>query len=340
MSPIHSVALSLFLFANATPETTREPDAYMRKVGFSDAELADMEAGKGVCRVLIEKDDNDASIVGVVKINARPEALVDGIRRIETFKKGELVLQVGRFGAPPRFEDLRTLSFDGQDLDDLSKCKVGDCDVQVPISVMEVAKKVDWKAPDASLRATELVKQAIVQLVEAYLERGSSAMAVYNNNDTPESVAAEFAKILQNSPNLARYNPELFQYLLDFPKGAPPNTETFLYWSKERVRRPVISVAQVFIHKVNQGAGTGYYIAIKHIYNSHYFLANTEFLTLVPTQGAKGFYLVHAMRARIDPPRKLRGLLLGKIKGAMKDLLAADLKRTKLQLEVAGGSNR
>ncbi len=39
------------------------------------------------------------------------------------------------------------------------------------------------------------------------------------------------------------------------------------------------------------------------------------------------------VRARIDPPRRLRGLLLGKIKGSMKDALATEVKATRQRLE-------
>lgn len=323
------------LAADAWPQA-REPHTYMKKLGFSEAEIADMDAGKEVSRIVPEPDDNEASVVGVVRINAREEALVEGIRRIETFRNGDPVLQIGRFGTPPGLEDLRPLVFEAQDLDDLSRCKVGDCDVKVGTRALELARKVDWKAPDARVRASQLIKEAMVQLAAAYLDQGSSAMAVYNDNDVPESVAAEVDKILQNSPNLMRYNPEFLAYLRDFPKGTLPNVESFLYWSKEKVRKPVVSVAHVCIQKVMRGEDTGYFIAIKHVYDSHYFLANTEFLTLVPEGGErKGFYLVHFIRARVDPPRKFRGTLLGKVKGAMRDALDADLGRTKARLEAA-----
>jgi len=70
------------------------------------------------------------------------------------------------------------------------------------------------------------------------------------------------------------------------------------------------------------------------IYDSHYFLAAAEFLALVPDGDARtGFFLVHNMRARLDPPRKLRGMLLGKIKGAMRDELGELLASTKTRLE-------
>jgi hypothetical protein len=251
-----------------------------------------------VARVVPEKDDNEASVVAVARIRARPETLVDAMRKIETFRSGGRVLQIGRFSAPPRSEDLRALVFDPEDLADFSKCRVGSCDIQAPAQAMELAHQVDWKSPDANAKATELLKQGLVRLVQVYLEQGSSGLVAYDNNATPVSVRAEIDKILQNSPNLMHYNPEFLQHLIDFPKGILPNVEDFIYWSKEKLLKPVVSVAHVSIQRVTRGADTAYFIAIKHIYDNHYFLADTEFLTLVPDTGDKGrFYLVDVVRA-------------------------------------------
>ena len=312
----------------------REPQVYMWKVGFQDGEITDLESGKVVARVVPEKDDNEAVVVAVARIKARPESLVEAMRKIETFRSGGRVLQIGRFSAPPRSEDLRALVFDPDDLDDFSKCRVGNCEIQAPAQAMELAHQVEWKKPAANARATELLKQALVRLTQTYLEQGSTGLVVYDNNATPVSVRAEIDKILQNSPNLMSYNPEFLQHLIEFPKGTLPNAEDFIYWSKEKLLKPVVSVAHVCIQRVTRGPDTGYFIAIKHIYDSHYFLADTEFLTLVPDGGDKSrFYLVDVVRARLDPPRKFRGLLLGKIKGSMKDAVATDVKATRQRLE-------
>lgn len=331
------LALASCLGSDARAQSdAREPQAYMRTVGFQDGEIADLESGRVAARVVPEKDDNEAFVVAVARIRARPEALVDAVRKIETFRSGSRILQIGRFGAPPRSEDLRALAFDPHDLDDFSKCRVGDCDIQAPAQAMELAHQVVWKSPDANAKAAELLKQALVRLVQVYLDQGSAGLVVYDNNATPVSVRAEIDKILQNSPNLMRYNPEFLKYLIDFPKATLPNVEDFVYWSKEKLLKPVVSVTHVCIQRVTRGPDTGYFIAMKHIYDSHYFLADTEFLTLVPDPSDGGrFYLVDAVRARIDPPRKFRGLLLGKIKGSMKDALAADMNATRQRLESA-----
>ncbi len=88
------------------------------------------------------------------------------------------------------------------------------------------------------------------------------------------------------------------------------------------------------LQKIGEGPETGCFVAMKHIYDSHYFLANTEFYTLLPrASDPKGFYLAHALHARIDPPRRFRGLLLGRIKEASRGGIEEDLERTRKQLE-------
>jgi hypothetical protein len=193
---------------------------------------------------------------------------------------------------------------------------------------MDLARRVDWKAPDAHAQASQLIKEAMVQLVKGYLEQGSAGMAVYNDHDLPERVSAEWEKVLRNSPDLMQYDPEFWRYLLGFPKVTLPGVESFVYWSKDKIRKPVVSIVHACIQRVERPGGTVYFIAMKHIYDSHYYLANAEFLTLVPDGDAKtGFFLVQCLRARIDPPRKLRGMLLGKIKAAMQDELGELLKK-------------
>jgi hypothetical protein len=311
----------------------REPATYMKTLGFTAAEIADMEAGKAVARVVAEKDDFEAAVFAVVRVKARQDAFVEAIRMIETLRAGDPVLQIGRFSEPPRIEDLDALTFDPSELDDLSHCKPGDCELKVGPRALELAHQVNWKAPDARARATRLIKQAMVQLTKDYQEQGMAALPVYNDYDVPQSVAAETEKILRNSPNLARYNPEFVQYLIDYPKASLPDVENFFYWSKSNLRKNVVSIAHVCIQKVTRDGDNGYFVAIKHIYDSHFFRANTEFLTIVPDAPGGGFYYVHCVRARIDPPHSLRGMILGKVKGAMRDALEQEVRRTKQRLE-------
>jgi hypothetical protein len=339
----HVLGRALLLAAGlggaSLPEPSGGADAYLAKVGFSPSEIAEVRAGSIVARALPQKDDNSAFVVGVAHIGATEDAFVERMRTIDTFRAGGRVLQSGRFATPPSAEDLQALVFESQDIEQLRKCRIGDCDVKADTRTIALAGKVDWSAPDSKAQASRMMKEALVAQANDYCERGTAAMPVYVDNEVPESAATEFAKLLESTPRLLDENPAFYQYLLDFPRAPLPNVENFVYWSKEKVRRPVVSLVHVCLQRVEIGGEQSYFIALKHIYDSHYFLAYAEFLALIPCAGApNGFDLIHAVRARIDPPRWLRGLLLGKVKREMRIALIEDLKRTKTRLEAVASN--
>ncbi len=119
--------------------------------------------------------------------------------------------------------------------------------------------------------------------------------------------------------------------------SALPGVESFVYWSKEKTRKTVVSVAHVSIQTIPRDPGPAYAVAMKHLYDSHYFLGEMEFLTLLPEAGdTPAFTLIHVLRARVDPPRSFRGMLLGKMREGMREAIATDLQATRSRLEGEG----
>jgi hypothetical protein len=337
-------ALALAVGMSAT-SAGREPpgggERGLAELGFSASDIAAARAGSIVARLLPQGDDSAAFIVGVARIAAPEETLVNGIRRIEAFRKGGRVLQSGRFSIPPGIEDLQPLVFESKDLEDLRRCRIGDCDIRVDAKIMRLASGIDWAASDARVEASRMLKRALLGLTKDYLERGPAGMWVYHESERPDDSAAEFAKLLESSSRLVAENPEFYRYLLAFPAAAPPSVESFVYWSKENLRRPVVSIVQLFLQRVPGEGGARYFIALKHIYDSHYFRAYAEFLILIPCPGTgTGFYLVRSVRARIDPPHLFRGILLGRIKRGMRSALKEDLERTRRRLEAVTETDR
>ena len=250
-----------------------EARAYLKSASFSDAEIAAVEGGSVVSRIVPLEEDNDVFIVGVVRIAAPAEALVAALQKIETLRNRSPIVQIGRFSTPPRIEDLDALTFETKDLEALRACRVGDCDIKVGTPAMEAARRVDWKASDAHPRASRVLKDLIVARVARYPQDGPSAMAVYNDNEIPESTAIEVAKIVDSEPTPLEFPPDLLRHVLDFPMSALPDVESFVYWSKEKTRKTVVSVAHVSIETIPRETRPAYAVAMKHLYDSHYFLA-------------------------------------------------------------------
>jgi hypothetical protein len=342
MTSVLTFAVLAAFAADVFAEHAPELEAEMRRAGFRDSQVARVEAGGLVTRLLPEQDDNAAFVVGVGRIAGSAGAFVEAIRSIGrpgSQPPAGRTLQVGRFGMPPTIDDLEPLCLGPRDLHALARCRVGDCDIQVSRRTMEVARGIGWRAAGADVQAAQLLKTALLERVRAYLREGSPSMPAYDDSYEPERVATGLAHILEISPEVLERNRPFYQYLLGFPSSArPPHQEDFLYWSKERLLNSVVSIVHVFIQREEGADEPRYYVALKHIYDSHYFLAYAEFLTLLPEPGsAKGFYLVRSVRALINPPRGwLRGLLLGRIKHAMRDQLAEDMAREKRLAESTG----
>jgi len=316
-------------FADGAPDL----EAEMRACGFSSAQIAAVEAGGLVTRLVPQSGDNVAFVVGVTRVAGPASAFVDEIRRLgrpDSQPPTGRTLQAGRFATPPTMEDLQPLRFERQDLRDLSRCRVGDCDLQLSRQTMGLASGIDWRAPAADERAAQLLKSALVETALAYVREGPAAMAVYDDDAQPVRAADGFARILERRPQVLARNPSLYEYLLRRSSAVPPpGVEGFVFWSKERLQKPVVSIVHALLQRREGPDGPCFDVVLKHVYDSHSFLAYAEFLTLLPRPGSDdGFYLIRSVRALINPPHGLfRGPLLGRIKHAMRDQLNEDLSR-------------
>ena len=145
---------------------------------------------------------------GAVRVTAKKDVYLDRLRNVAVFRKGPSTIQIGRFHTPPVIADLDALTLEDGDFDAARKCKPGDCDLKLARSALDrIQKEMDWKAPDARARATQLTKQMLVEYVSAYLRGGTAEMATYVDNAAPLETAAEFRKVLAASPYLVSTGP-------------------------------------------------------------------------------------------------------------------------------------
>jgi len=197
----------------------REPHAGLKKyAGLTDAELRDMEQGKVIAKVLETHNENEVAVGGVVWIEAPVEEFVRRQKDIESFETGDAVLAIQRIHRPPRVEDFAKLTFPEEDLKALAKCKVGKCPVKVDApGLARLQAAVDWSAPDAYRQANRVIRQIMLEGVENYLEGGDETLGAYRDKSRPLYINEEFDGLLASSPYIPSYDPELHDYLDDFP---------------------------------------------------------------------------------------------------------------------------
>ena len=87
-----------------------------RREGFSAADLRTLNAGEAVVKALDTPVRQELAHFGVVHIDAPTGLFSDRFGDIERFESGPGVLQIRRFGSPPRLEDLASLTLPAKDV--------------------------------------------------------------------------------------------------------------------------------------------------------------------------------------------------------------------------------
>ncbi|HVQ27965.1 MAG TPA: hypothetical protein VMV21_00180 [Vicinamibacteria bacterium] len=310
------------------------PRPFLRKViQLDDAQLAAIEKGEVVTKLLPTTDKPEIAAFGVVKTGGTPDQLVALARDVRRFKKVPQIPEMGLFSTPAKIEDLADLTHPPDDIAALKRCKQGSCDVKIGTTGLDRISRIDWKAADAEKQAIAIFNQAIVDYVTAYEQGGTDAMGNVLDKKQEKSRAQEYRTLLANSPYLVDYVKEFNDYLAAWPKGKLAGAEDVLYWAKDTFGlKPVVSAYHATIYKSSRGA----LIANKLLGASHFFNASLEILAAVPTADGKGLYLLNLYRTRIDPPTgMLGGVLMGKVRSGIETGVNENLKMARERLAAA-----
>ena len=331
------VSLGCFLAVLApavAPAQEPPPRPFLRKViQLDDAQLAAVEKGEVVTKILPTTDKPEIAAFGVVKAVGTVDQLLTLARDVQKFRQVPQIPEMGYFSSPAKIEDLKGLDHPPDDISALKKCKPGSCDVKIGTKGLEAVSRIDWKAPDAETRAVAILNQAIVDYVNAYEQGGTEAMGNVLDKKQEKSRAEEYRALLDHSPYLVDYVKEFNDYLAAYPKGKLAGAQDVLYWAKDTFGlKPVVSAYHATFYKGPRGA----LIANKLLAASHFFNASLELLAGVPTPDGKGLYLLSLFRTRLDPPTGvLAGALMGKVRDGVETGVKENLKTARERLAAA-----
>ncbi|HSF14797.1 MAG TPA: hypothetical protein VLK65_04530 [Vicinamibacteria bacterium] len=312
-------------FTNAQVRPGEPHNLLRTQVGFSESELTDMDGGKAFARVLDMKDGKEVAIVGVVRIRATTDFFLRMFRDIERFDTG--ASQIKKLSDPPRPEDFANMRVPEEDLKALPKCSLDDCDMKLGQTALELLQsQVDWKAADAAAKAQEILRQRAYEVAAAYRKGGAAALGAYRDKAKPTFITDEFELLLQNSPYILEYRPELHRYLREYPVATLKGAEDFLYWGEYDLgAKPVMRISHVTIYPLEEGRNASVVIASKQLFYSHYFVTGLELTALVrdPKPDDEAFYLLTFIRQRTDGVGGRFGKML---KGKAEDAAAENVK--------------
>lgn len=305
-----------------------------QSIGLDASQLAAVERGDAVARVLETQNARDVAIFGIVTTGVPRGDIVRQLRDFKTWLRSPSRVRFGIFGDPAAPSDVQSFTANEDDVDDLRKCRPSDCKFKLPATEMRrIGESVDWSAPDARDRVTTYVRQRLVDYVTDYRARGDSAMVIYDGAGSVRASDA-FAALLAQSPYVYEYVPSLQRYLSSYPRGRLEGAAEVLFWSEDRAPRlrNILSVNHLMVYSPPELPGATL-VAAKQIYADHYFEAAFDLMTLVDRAadtGQTGSYVIVLRRFRFDnlPSGGLLNIR-GRAINGLREQLLADLKRTK-----------
>lgn len=312
------VAIAAALVAGAvTPQTMAVPDpfAFFRPtVSLTDAEQRKLDEGDAIVKV-VRARDREIAIVSAARVNVDGDRLVAWVRQIDGLKRGRYVSAIGRFSQPPRIEDLGALTLDDDDLEEVRHCRSGACGVKMSgeeiahLRQTAAAAGTNWKP---AVQGT--FRKIVLARVEKYLTDGLAGSSPYHDQKIPVSLDAEFAAIIDESEFLVARQPDLTDYLTQYPRRASAGIESFLYWSKEALGgKPIITVTHVSIIRSQEPGVPEALVAARQIFATHYMTGSLALTTITGGADRSPRYLMYLNRSRVDVLDGLFGGLVRRI---------------------------
>jgi hypothetical protein len=332
--------LTLLLSLQAAPQRPAQLTQFLQQhIGFDAAELAAVERGEPVVKVLETRDRRDVAVFGIITAPVGREQYTRALRDFPASLRTPNRTQLGVFSNPATASDVAAVTINSRDVAEMKNCKPGDCVVKLPATDMRrIHDQMNWSATDLQAQLNAYARRRLVEYVTDYRRRGDSAMAIYDDRGNLNVHASEaFAAQLAESPWVYQTVPSLQSYLANYPRGPlPADAAEIVFWSEDVLPRlrPILSVTHLVVYTPPELPGITL-AAAKQIYADHYFEAAVDLTSAV--ERGPGIYLVVLRRYRFD---NLPGGILnirGRAIGALRDQLTTDLRR---QQQPGGGATK
>ncbi len=330
------LTLCLVLQAATSQAPPQLTNFLQQNIGFEAAQLATVERGEPVVKVLEARDRRDVALFGIITVPVSRDQWVSNARTVPAALRTPNRTQLGVFSTPAAEADVAAVAINSRDVAEMKDCKPGDCVVKLPASDMRrIHDQTNWSASPAELQAqlNTYARRRLIEYVNDYRARGDSAMAIYDDRGNVNVHASEaFAAQLAESHYVYQTVPSLQQYLMNYPRSPlPAGAAEVVFWSEDVMPRlrPILSVTHQVVYTPPELPGMTL-VAAKQIYADHYFEAAVD-LTAAVERAPTSMYLVVLRRYRFD---NLPGGILnirGRAINALRDQLTADLKRQQQQ---------
>lgn len=272
-----------------------DPIALLVPAGSLDAAArAHVDSGGALVDTLPARG-RDLAAFGAVRTTAGGEDLVAWARRAAPFQPGTYRPQTGRFSDPPTLED--------RDLDDMRRCRPGDCGVKLAApEILRLREAIAQAGQGWRAAAAAAFREILVRRAEMYLAGGHGSAEPYHDHKVPLSPALEFAAVLDHVHLDGAAGAGLTDHLLAYPRWQAQEVESFLYWSKETLGggKPIVTITHVNIVRSSDPRRAEALVAAKQVFATHYVSASLSITTIAGGANGGLRYLLYLRRSRAD----------------------------------------
>ena len=323
--------------ASAQGSAPRDPLKVFTDLGLTPQQVAAIDAGRPVAKVLQWGGPSEVYVFGAVHVVGSQETYLQAARDVGRLSGTPGYQGIGEIRDDATADDLKALAFDPDDVKALKNCREGSCDVQLPTSGIQLFREgVDWSRPDAAEQVNALARSRVLALVRAYQRGGNEALGEYRDKEHPARVADQFRTMIGRASMLPNVLPALRRYLLEYPNAELVGADSFFYWEKVAFGlKPTIRVNHAVIYRgTAQGREFGV-VAIKQLYATHYFHTALDTSVCVDdgaATGPAGFYLLTLKGSEQEGLTGMKGsvlrrIVVNKTRGSLESALAA-IKQT------------
>lgn len=262
---------ALGMLAPEQVQSQVQVDSLLRARGLTSQQIARAMAGEPAVVVLRGSDREEVALLGVVAVATSYERVQGALSDIASWvRHSPGRVGFGVFGDPARASDAAALRLDPRDVDALSKCRPGACDVKLPATSM-ARYQAALRHGGGATSADSLMREDLARFVNDYRLRGPAAILDYADGDLPVSAAQVFDSLLGESPLLLEHFPAFLRHLRDFPSAPVPGDTDLIYWASDRI--PQLKPMAILVHAAYQEI-PGRRVALlgeKQLYSSHYY---------------------------------------------------------------------
>lgn len=310
-----------------------------QRVGVDAAQLAALERGTPVVKVLDTRNQRDVAVFGIIRVGVSRDAYEARMVDFTTSLAAPTRPRFGIFHDPAVASDVADAVISRNEVDDARTCRPGKCKFKLPATEMQrISAGIDWSpGADPSGQLNRYLRQRLVEFATDYRTRGDSAMLVYDDVRGVHASDA-FADLLEQVRQIYDDIPSLRKYFATYPHATLAGGHDVLFWAQDSMPglKSVLAVTHEIVYQPPEFAGVTL-MAAKEIYAGHYFEAAFD-LTAILDHPARsespGVYLVVLRLMRFDnlssgPIVSVRGKVIGKLRNQLR----ADLERQKANAE-------